>query len=167
MTGVLTRVVDGPVAAYGLPTTDNRRLEFGSLSVRNRIQRLVELDRKPAEVQLPLMALQAPGADHAGAKVVGQITRVWVSDNWIRIEGTADSSVPPGRYACGIDLSQVTMRLSWVDAPNDLVTEEELVKDRHRPVLQTATRARLVAVTLYLEGSTASPAFPSAGVRVQ
>ncbi len=165
----LTRIVEGPVAPIGVLSVDGRRIKAGSLSARLAGDgEPVSLDEGPVEVLLPLMGLDHPADGHEGAEVIGRVTRAWIGeDDWVHVEGEADDSVKPGKYGCGVDLSEVTFRLSWADNPDKVVTEDALRNDTHRQLVQEAEKGLLIALTLYLDRPSARPAFEGAGVTVR
>lgn len=122
----------------------------GRVGVWSSDGRLVEPDLRVAALPLPLLVLTGPALGHAGAELAGRVTAASVADGEVRIAGltledVAGGLLPPGRYACGMDLRVGTVTLEG---------------DRQR------VSGELLAVTVHGPGSTGGAVWDGVYVEV-
>lgn len=143
------RPAHGTAGVLDADTTDGRRIHPAGFTIRPR--------------PIPLLARRghSPGAGEVA--LVGQINAVHVEEDTGRVLVTdATADLPPGEYACGMDLANVRTR--WLRADGSVLLDPFDAPDDE--VLLTLIEAgELVGVTVYLDGT--RPAFPGAVLTVE
>src|SRR3954468_16974720 len=93
----------GPVGVLDAESIDGREIDSAGFVI--------------AALPIPLMAInRAGGPDHGGARLAGRIDAAGVDLNTGQVIVTeAITELPPGEYACGMDLSNVTFELRTAD----------------------------------------------------
>lgn len=154
--------VSGVVGRVGVDSSDGRRIAPGGLVLPDQ--------------PIPLMAVGAPGLGHDGAKLAGLLEQLRVDeDGAVHARGHTFAEpqvqVPAGEYECGMDLRNVTNLLLHPETGGPF-TDEDWQRlfvggqdDPPEPVHLTE-RGELMAVTLYLPGSTARAVWPGVTMRV-